>query len=394
VTDDLHTPEPTASTPASVRLPARPSWPRWAGLALAVAAAASLMIAWQARQRVADLESELVRRQAASQDEAAEARLLARQASDAATQATARLALLDARLAETTAQRTQVEDLLRAVNRNRGDNVLGEIEASVRIAMQQSAVTASVEPLVALLKQVEDRLKHEAQPQLEPLRLAIARDLDRISRADTVNVPALSLKIDDVVRQVDELPLLSEPHAVPRRARASALRGEGGASAPTAGASAMSGPASAVASASASAASGASAAGETADGASWFDQAAGVWDRATDDVWQEVRHLLRVTRVDEPDALLLAPDQAFFARENLKLRLLNARLALLSRQFRLARLDLTAAQQMLDRYFDAASQRVRAARTQLDFAAQLDKPIELPRPDDTLTALSAAAVQP
>ena len=39
-------------------------------------------------------------------------------------------------------------------------------------------------------------------------------------------------------------------------------------------------------------------------------------------------------RIDQPEAMLLAPDQAFFLRENLKLRLLNARLALLARRVR------------------------------------------------------------
>ena len=56
--------------------------------------------------------------------------------------------------------------------------------------------------------------------------------------------------------------------------------------------------------------------------------------------------------------MLIAPEQAFFLRENLKLRLLNARLALLSRQFDTAQSDLRDAQSALDRYFDRSSRRV------------------------------------
>jgi uroporphyrin-3 C-methyltransferase len=75
-------------------------------------------------------------------------------------------------------------------------------------------------------------------------------------------------------------------------------------------------------------------------------------------VWGEVRALVRVTRIDQPEAVLVAPEQAFFLRENLKLRLLNARLALLSRQFDIAQSDLRDAQSALERYFDRGSRRV------------------------------------
>ena len=107
-------------------------------------------------------------------------------------------------------------------------------------------------------------------------------------------------------------------------------------------------------------------------------------------VWTEVRDLVRVTRVDEPEAALLAPEQAFFLRENLKLRLLNARLALLSRQFDTLQADLRDAQGSLDRYFDKGSRRVELAREQLRQVAQQARQITVPRPDATLAALATA----
>ena len=71
---------------------------------------------------------------------------------------------------------------------------------------------------------------------------------------------------------------------------------------------------------------------------------------------------MRITRIDQPEAMLVAPDQAFFLRENLKLRLLNARLALLARQFEAAQIDLRGPQGAIDRYFDRTSQRTAARR--------------------------------
>ncbi len=104
-----------------------------------------------------------------------------------------------------------------------------------------------------------------------------------------------------------------------------------------------------------------------------------------------MRSLVRVTRIEHPDAALLAPEQAYFVRENLKLRLLNARLALLSRQFPTAQADLQSAQQALERYFDRGSRRTTAAADLLRQVSLQARQTTLPRPDDTLAALATVA---
>ena len=107
--------------------------------------------------------------------------------------------------------------------------------------------------------------------------------------------------------------------------------------------------------------------------------------------WQEVKGLVRVTRIDQPEAMLVAPEQAFFLRENLKLRLLNARLALLSRQFETAQSDLRDAQLALDKYFDRNSRRVVAASELLRNVTGQARLVSVPRPDATLAAIATAA---
>jgi uroporphyrin-III C-methyltransferase len=98
-----------------------------------------------------------------------------------------------------------------------------------------------------------------------------------------------------------------------------------------------------------------------------------------------------VNRIEHPEAMLLAPEQAYFLRENLKLRLLNARLALLSRQFDTAQSDLQGAQSAIDRYFDRNSRRTQLATELIRQVTAQARQIGLPRPDNTLAALSAAA---
>jgi uroporphyrin-3 C-methyltransferase len=145
---------------------------------------------------------------------------------------------------------------------------------------------------------------------------------------------------------------------------------------------AAAGRAGAPASAAATTASAASAA------ASWGLAA---WNALGDKVWGEVKSLVRVTRIDHPEAMLIAPEQSFFVRENLKLRLLNARLALLSRQFDTAQADLQAAQTVLDRYFDRGSKRTGLATELIRQVAGQARQVVVPRPDDTLAALTAAS---
>uniref|UniRef100_UPI00181D7E48 uroporphyrinogen-III C-methyltransferase n=1 Tax=Ramlibacter sp. TaxID=1917967 RepID=UPI00181D7E48 len=115
------------------------------------------------------------------------------------------------------------------------------------------------------------------------------------------------------------------------------------------------------------------------------------WQRGLAAALEEVRGLVRVSRIDQPEAVLLAPDQAFFLRENLKLKLLNTRLSLLARQSAAARADAAAATAALYKYFDPTSRRTQLAATQLQQVQAQLRIVELPRIDETLAALTTAA---
>ncbi|HET6788339.1 MAG TPA: uroporphyrinogen-III C-methyltransferase, partial [Aquabacterium sp.] len=129
----------------------------------------------------------------------------------------------------------------------------------------------------------------------------------------------------------------------------------------------------------------------TTASAPWSDRLLHWGQQASRVVWQEAQGLIRVTRIDKPDAMLLAPDQAFFLRENLKLRLLNARLGLLSRQTGTAAADLQSARQSIDRYFDTRSRKTQLIQGLLGDISTQSPQTQVPRPDDTLAALAAIA---
>ena len=123
----------------------------------------------------------------------------------------------------------------------------------------------------------------------------------------------------------------------------------------------------------------------------WVSSFGDRWGSLAGYLWGEVKGLVRVTRIDQPEAMLVAPEQAFFLRENLKLRLLNARLALLSRQFDTAQSDLRDAQSALDRYFDRNGRRVASATELVRQVASQARLVTVPRPDATLAAIATAS---
>ncbi|MEO7115869.1 MAG: uroporphyrinogen-III C-methyltransferase [Caldimonas sp.] len=377
-----------ASAPRDITVPTVPSAPSYApaapgrglagrGLPLAVLLVTLLSIiaivfAWRADQRVRSSERELVQRQQDSAGQVAEANLLSRQAQESAREAVAKAALLEARLNEIAVQRTQLEALVQSVARSRDENLVRDGEATLRAGLQQASLTGSAEPLVAALKQLDDRLDHADQPRLEPVRRAIARDLERVKAANVADVATLSIKLDEASRMVDELPLLSA--AEPRRdlGRAGAPTGQAAAAAAT--------PASAAAS------------GADAGIGAWLAQHIGTAGAfLAGSAWSELRSLVRITRIDQPEAMLVAPDQAFFLKENLKLRLLNARLSLMARQFDAAQGDLRWAQGTIDRYFDRSSKRTQGVSELLRQVEQQARQSPAARPDDTLAALAAVA---
>ncbi len=347
VSDTSSPPAPPPSAPAS---PSRSLW--WvAVVGLLILSMVAVVLAYQTHQQLRDLERELVARQQVSQDLATEARALARQAQDVARESAARTAVLETRLAEVSLQRNQLDDLLQALSRSRDENVLIEIEAGIRVALQQAGLTGSAEPLVSALKSADERLQRLNQPRLERVRRAIALDVERVRAVAVADVPSLVARLDEAARLADDLPLLSSPGAgVAERAAAEAAQ---------------------------------------------VPRADTGWPERGRDlaahVWQELRSLVRVTRIDQPEAMLIAPEQAFFLRENLKLRLLNARLALLSRQFDTVQADVRQAQQALDRYFDPRSRRVMQVADTLRQVQTQARASQLPRPDETLSALQAAA---
>jgi len=394
------TPDPTPSTthaPAAVPPPVTAeAAPRRAGaslqwLALLVAALALALtgLLWQ---KLSFTQQELARRSQDTIAQAVEARTLAAQAEALTQELQARLAVAEVRLSEVSLQRSQLEELMLSLSRSRDDNLVQDLESALRLAQQQAQLTGTAQPLVSALQAADQRIARAAQPRLNPVQRAIARDIQRIQGASLADIPALMLQLDDLTRQVDDWPLLNQ---VGQRV-SSAPAGKGAAPPRDAKAAKTPTPAAALAPPpEPELDTTAAGTGDTSGLSQGWGRVSGWWNALWARIWADLtrsgRELVRVSRIDRPEAVLLAPDQALFMRENLKLKLLNARLGLLARHMQASQADLIAVEAALARYFDTAAPRVSAAQATL---ARLRKDLvdsDLPRPEETLAALTAAA---
>ena len=340
---------PSVDAPASpfpgALLPTVKSSRRWLrGVAVvAVAGVVGSALLWQ---KLGNIQEQLARQTAESSTQAGEARATAKQAQELAIETAAKLAVLEARLSEVALQRTQLEELMQSLSRSRDENLVVDIESSLRLAQQQAQLTGSVEPLLAALKSAELRITRAAQPRLTPVQRAIAKDVARIKGTALSDAPAMLVRLDELVSLADDMPVgnaLQAAKAAPELQR------------------------------------------KTEESlTSW-------WARLLALVHQEIRGLVRVSTIQSPDVALLSPEQSFFVRENFKLKILNARLGLLARQTDAARADLVAASNALTRYFDTSSRKTQAAQAALQQLQLQMRTLEVPRVEETLAALATAA---
>ena len=337
-------PDTPQAAPASVLAPSTPL-PRWFW-GVALVAAGGLIGSTLVWQKLSNIQEQLARQSADSGAQASEARATARQAQELAMETAAKLAVTEARLSEVSLQRTQREELMQSLSRSRDENMVVDIESSIRLAQQQAQLTGSVEPLLAALKSADQRIARAAQPRLTPLQRAIAKDVARIKGTALADTPALLVKLDELVLLAEEIPVAN---AVGAARPAVQLQRKSD---------------------------------ETVT--SW-------WMRVGLVARDELRGLVRVSRIEEPDAALQTPEQSFFLRENLKLKLLNAKLGLLSRQIDSARSDLASAATSMGRFFDVSSRKTQTAQALLQQMQTQMKALEVPRVDETLAALTTAA---
>lgn len=313
-------------------------------LAMIVALAALGLAGWQwqdARSQIGGLQHELARRLSEAESFSRESRVLAAQAQEASRQAEIKVGLLESKLAESQNQQVALEALYQELSRNRDEAALAEVEQILMIASQQLQLAGNVKAALIAMQNADMRLQRIDKPQLAPLRKILAKDIERLKSIPYVDMVALSVRLDSVSRTVESLPLAAD------------IRPESVSSGPPKGDSV----------------------------------AENIWIQMGREVWQDIKQLVRIQNTGKPEIPLLAPSQTYFLRENLRLRILGARLALLARDEVSYRNDLKAAETWILRYYDKNDKTTANVLSTLRQLYQSEISIELPGIDASLEAV-------
>ena len=309
-------------------------------VALLIATLALAAAAWSwsdSRERVRDLKTELGRRLAESGKDVSETRLLARNADDAMRQVSEKVARIDSQMVTSQQQQQALESLYKDLAQGRDQWTLAEIEQVLLTAAQQLQLAGNVKAAIIALEGADTRLQRLDKPQFTALRRAIAADLATLRAVPSLDEVGASARIEALVTRIARWPLASaqasEAVPAPRAQKPGMSLGQ--------------------------------------------------------EVWTELTRIVQIRRVDRNEAVLLPPDQAYFLRENLRLRLLSARLALLSQDQGAFGADLRAAADMLTRYFNTRDDGVAAALKEIKRLSLLQIATKLPGIDASLAALDA-----
>jgi uroporphyrin-III C-methyltransferase len=295
------------------------------------------------RAQIHGLQQELIRKLAEADSFNKESRQVAAQARDRERDLEYRLGTLEGRLGETENQRVALEGLYLELNRSRDERVLAEVEQILMIGSQQLTLAGNVKSALIALESADNRLQRSDSSQFTAIRRAIRRDIERLKSTPYVDVVGISLRLDSLAHQAGDFPLamLERPSAanqIPVPAN------EAG------------------------------------------------WRRVAREAWQDVQALIRIQRVDRDEVPLITPPQSYFLRENLRLRLMSARVALLAHEEDSFKADARAASEWLQRYFDVKDRQVGQALGTLRQLANAEVSVDVPDISGSLEAVRNAKV--
>lgn len=322
-------------------------------LALAVA----LAVGVTSYMQLGATKRETTRRIGELQQAAALAAESATRADAEARAARQQSAVLEARLAELESQRDALEQLYADLSRGRDEAVLVETERLVTLAAQELQFSGNVPTALAALQTADARVARLESPRFVPLRRVLARDIERLKAAPAVDITGIALKIDQLIASVDAWPMLADaagpvtPAAAPPKPARSA---------------------------------------PPPPAEPWWER---IWESIQRELG-EYRDLIRIRTVDAPEPMLLTQQQQNLVRQQLRLRLLNARQALLGRNDRLYRADLAEAQALMTRFFDVRNREAAAALGSMKQLASAPLSVETPNVNDSVAAVRAARTAP
>lgn len=350
-------PAAVSSAPRSEARPGRFSWTALGLVLLAIAALVLAAMLWRQQQLVDAVGRESARRFDTIKASADEAQHRAKQALSLVQATHDKVTVLESKLLESLSEQAALQELYQDLARGEDEWTLVEVEQVISIASQQLQLAANVSNAIAALEVADARLARADRPSFMLVRRALAQDLEKLKSLPSIDVSGLILRLDQISQQIDRLPLIAsvEPRTLSPESPSNDVPSVA-----------------------------------TPD-ASWWQQALNWVVALKDDLLEDAHELIRIQRIDQPDVLLVSPEQGALMKENLKLRLLNARQALLARQEKTWKSDLNAIQAIIPHYFDGTAPQTQHVLRSLKQIQETHIAIELPTLQDSLNAVREAA---
>lgn len=316
--------------------------------ALILVIIALLTLAWQwlnTRQRFNEVEKSLSQKLenylAINQQSLA----LAKMAEERSTQANVRTIVLEEKLAESHDQQEVLQTLYDQLAENREATALAEVEQLLTIANQQLQLAGNVKAALLALEAADKRLAPLELPRATQLRQTLALEIENLRKLPHVDVAKISQQLESLSELSTTLPLISERQpTLNANLAASNARPENA-------------------------------------------EPSGTLDKIIMPIWHDIKNLVTVERIDKPEPPLLSAEHAQYLRENVKLRLLTARIALLQRDDATYKSDLKNVSKWLNLYYDNKHPKAVQALHLLEKLNNNNISIELPQLTESLAAV-------
>ena len=302
-----------------------------------------IIFLWQwldGHRAISDMQQQLAKKIAEMDGNSKANQVLLAQDQDQFRELSGKVATMESRYAESQNQRVALENLYNNLSANSDESALAEVEQMLLIAAQQLQLSANVRAALIAMQTADSRLQRMNRPAFSGLRQAINNDMGKLRAMHEVDITGINLQLNNLIAAVDRMPLAYQQRGF----------------------------------------------GEVpAQAAPPKDET--TWQKLLREIWNELKQLVRIENTEKAEIPLLPPNQEFFLRENFKLSLLSARLALLSRDEVSFRQGLKTAQLWTARYFDAKSSESKRMSAGLKKLATSDISIELPDISASLQAV-------
>lgn len=310
-------------------------------MTLAAALLALLVSGWQwfqTRQNMQEMQAALSLRISEFQSISQRSLALAQNADARSSDMAARAAVLDQKLAASLDQQEALQALYIELSHNREERVLSEVEQLLAIAQQQLELAVQVKPALIALQNADSRLQILESLQAVQLRKSLNQDIQRLQQLELPDIIGMNLKLEQLAQTLEALPLASD--RVPGQAQPDPPLDSN------------------------------------------------TWRRLMREIWQELKGMIQLERLDQTTPPLLPPEQRFFLRENIRLRLLGARLALLQRDENTFLREIETAKSWLMQFYDAKDPRTRYILAQLDGLSKSAISVTLPDLRESMNQLA------